>query len=127
MRQIQITFVTMIPAAAVLTVAYLVAGWLGEAHLPMPRPTPSDLLIFLYMGGAVAGLGVMLWNFGVQRLGLVIASIYLNLIPVVAVTISVAFGTPLRWEQLIGGVLVLGGVALSQFGRFAELRGRKAG
>jgi drug/metabolite transporter (DMT)-like permease len=127
MTQVQITFVTMIPAAAVLTLAYLVAGALGEAHLPMPRPTGSDLLIFLYMGGAVAGLGVMLWNFGVQRLGLVIASIYLNLIPVVAVTISVAFGTPLRWEQLIGGALVLGGVALSQFGHLAELRRRKPG
>jgi drug/metabolite transporter (DMT)-like permease len=127
MSQVQITFVTMIPAAAVLTLAYLVAGLLGAAHLPMPKPTGSDLLIFLYMGGAVAGLGVMMWNFGVQRLGVVIASIYLNLIPVVAVTISVAFGTPLRLEQAVGGVLVMAGVALSQFGNMAELRRRKPG
>jgi drug/metabolite transporter (DMT)-like permease len=91
----------------------------------MPRPTGTDLLIFLYMGGLVAGAGVMMWNFGVQRLGLVIASIYLNLIPLVAITISVvALGTPLRWEQLIGGALVLGGVALSQFGAFLAFRRR---
>ena len=125
LSQIQITFITMIPAASVLTAAYLAAGMIGEAHLPMPRPTGTDLLIFLYMGGLVAGAGVMMWNFGVQRLGLVIASIYLNLIPLVAITISVvALGTPLRWEQLIGGALVLGGVALSQFGAFLAFRRR---
>jgi drug/metabolite transporter (DMT)-like permease len=124
MSQIQITFLTMIPAAAVLTLAYLAAGSTGAAHFPMPRPTALDLLIFLYMGGAVAGFGVLMWNFGVQRLGLVIASIYLNLIPVMAVAISVAFGTPLRWEQLIGGVLVLSGVALSQFGAYFAQRRR---
>jgi drug/metabolite transporter (DMT)-like permease len=125
LTQIQITFITMIPAAAVLTAAYLAAGSIGEAHLPMPRPTGTDLLIFLYMGCLVAGAGVMMWNFGVQRLGLVIASIYLNLIPLVAITISVAaLGTPLRWEQLIGGALVLSGVALSQFGAFLAFRRR---
>ena len=125
LSQIQITFITMIPAASVLTAAYLAAGTIGEAHLPMPRPTGTDLLIFLYMGGLVAGAGVMMWNFGVQRLGLVIASIYLNLIPLVAITISVAaLGTPLRWEQLIGGALVLSGVALSQFGAFLAFRRR---
>jgi drug/metabolite transporter (DMT)-like permease len=116
MSQVQITFLTMIPASAVLTLAYLTAGLFGAAHLPMPKPTVPELAIFLYMGGAVAGLGVMLWNFGVQRLGVVIASIYLNLIPVVAIGISVALGTPLRLEQLIGGILVLAGVAMSQFG-----------
>ncbi len=125
MTQMQITFLTMIPASAVLTLAYLVAGFLGAAHLPMPRPTGTDLLIFLYMGGAVAGMGVMMWNFGVQRLGVVVASIYLNLIPVVAISISVALGTPLRVEQLIGGIFVLGAVALSQFGSLAGLRQRK--
>ena len=125
MSQVQITFLTMIPASAVLTLAYLAAGLLGAAHLPMPKPTASDLAIFLYMGGAVAGLGVMLWNFGVQRLGVVIASIYLNLIPVVAVAISVAFGTRLRVEQLIGAILVLASVALSKFGAMAGQRRKR--
>jgi drug/metabolite transporter (DMT)-like permease len=127
MTQMQITFLTMIPASAVLTIAYLAAGLLGAAHLPMPRPTGADLLIFLYMGGAVAAVGVMMWNYGVQRLGVVVASIYLNLIPVVAVTISVVLGTPLRLEQLLGGILVLGAVALSQFGNASGLRPRELG
>jgi drug/metabolite transporter (DMT)-like permease len=116
--QIQITFLTMIPAAVVLTATYLIAGMLGAAHLPMPRPTAGDLMIFLYMGVFVAGVGVMMWNFGVQRLGIVIASIYLNLIPVVAVSITVALGTRPRIEQLAGGVLVLAGVGLGQFRSF---------
>ena len=125
MSQVRITFLTMIPAAAVLTLAYLIAGFLGAAHLPMPKPTVSELAIFLYMGGAVAGLGVLLWNFGVQRLGVVIASIYLNLIPVVAIAVSVSFGTRLRIEQLIGGILVLAGVAMSQFGAVAGRRSKR--
>ncbi|HXV26209.1 MAG TPA: DMT family transporter [Alphaproteobacteria bacterium] len=127
MTQMQITFLTMIPASIVLTLAYLAAGFLGVAHLPMPRPSGTDLLIFLYMGGAVAAVGVMMWNFGVQRLGVVVASIYLNLIPVVAVAISVALGTPLRIEQLVGGILVLSAVALSQLASLAELRQREPG
>jgi drug/metabolite transporter (DMT)-like permease len=93
----------------------------------MPRPTGGELLIFLYMGAFVAGIGVMMWNFGVQRLGIVIASIYLNLIPVVAVSITVALGTRPRVEQLAGGVLVLAGVGLGQFRSFARRRQRKPG
>ena len=122
LSQLQITFLTMIPAAAVLTGAYLLAAFLGAAHLPMPEPTPLDWLLFFYMGIGVAGIGVMAWNFGVQRLGVVIASIYLNLIPVVAVSISIAFGTRPRLEQLLGGVLVLAGVVLAQLRSFAQKR-----
>ncbi len=125
--QVQITFLTMIPASAVLTLAYLVAGAFGAANLPMPRPTAGDLLILLYMGVAVAGMGVMMWNFGVQRLGVVIASIYLNFIPVVAIAISVALGFQLRIEQLIGGVLVLAGVATSQFHGLKAVRSPRTG
>ena len=127
LSQIQITFLTMIPAAAVLTATYLIAGMVGAAHLPMPRPTGGDLLLFLYMGVFVAGIGVMMWNFGVQRLGIVIASIYLNLIPVVAVSITVALGTRPRAEQLAGGVLVLAGVGLAQFRSFARKQRPKPG
>jgi len=64
-------------------------------------------------------MGVLLWNFGVRRLGIVVASIYLNLIPVISVLIAVALGYEARWEQLVGGALVLAGVAWSQ------VRGRR--
>jgi drug/metabolite transporter (DMT)-like permease len=119
LSQVRVTLVTMVPAATVLFGAWLVAGLVGAANIPPPRPTAWDLLAFLYMGAAVAAMGVLLWNFGVRRLGIVVASIYLNLIPVISVLIAVALGYEARWEQLVGGALVLAGVAWSQ------VRGRR--
>jgi drug/metabolite transporter (DMT)-like permease len=119
LSQVKITFITMIPAVTVLSLAYAAAALFGQAKMPS-RPSPTDFAMFLYMGIGVAGLGVLLWNHGVKRLGIVIASIYLNLIPVVAVSIIAAFGTRPRIEQLAGGLLVLAGIIHGQLRAFAR-------
>ena len=71
---------------------------------------------------------VFLWNFGVSRLGVVVASLFLNLVPVSAVLIAAAMGTAPTLTQLVGGLLVLAGVLQAQLRRLrlARRAGRAA-
>jgi drug/metabolite transporter (DMT)-like permease len=57
-----------------------------------------------------------------QKLGIIISSIYLNFVPIFAVLIIAILGTPPRLLQIAGGALVLIGVFLSQRHHFAWYR-----
>ncbi len=52
----------------------------------MPE-TATDWLVFAWMTIVLVAFGVYLWNFGVKRTGVVVASLYLNLVPVVSISI----------------------------------------
>ena len=74
--------------------------------------------------GAVAFIVVLpsigsylLWNMALRRIPAASAGITLNLIPVFVVVIAVAFGGAITVADLIGGVLVLGGVLLASWRR----------
>ena len=59
------------------------------------------------------GLGAYCWNFGINKVGASIASLFLNLIPLVGVfNFALFFGEPLGWKQLAALCLVLAGVML---------------
>ncbi len=114
--QTRITGLTLVFASVFLLPIYLVARSLGATHGSLFEAGPLDLGAFaVFTFGAIV-IGVYLWNFGVSHLGVVVASMYLNLIPIVAVLIAMGFGYRPRMEQLLGGVLVLGGVVLAQYG-----------
>lgn len=61
-------------------------------------------------------LGVVLWNAGVRAVGVVTASLYINLTPVVAIAILVLMqGAEPTTQQLLGGALVLLGIVYSEW------------
>lgn len=62
------------------------------------------------------------WNPGVKRLGVAVASMHLNLIPLVAALTAVSPGFEPRVEQLVGGLLVVAGVLQAQYRRLAKAR-----
>jgi drug/metabolite transporter (DMT)-like permease len=62
-------------------------------------------------GVAVA---ILLWNVGVSRVGLPVASLHMNATPVFAVLTAALVGLPPTWLQIAGGVLVLGGIVYMQ-------------
>jgi drug/metabolite transporter (DMT)-like permease len=70
-------------------------------------------------------LGVLLWNYGVRHVGVVVASVYMNLVPIVAVAILALLGTPPTWTEVLGGLLVVTGVGYVQL-RQAGRRRRAA-
>lgn len=113
--QLRITTITMTTGAASLAVIYLGAALLGAAHFPPPRPEGiEDLLILAWVTLVLVAFGVYLWNFGVKRAGVVVASLYLNLVPVVAIGIFALSGTAPAATQIIGGLLVILGIVLSE-------------
>jgi drug/metabolite transporter (DMT)-like permease len=111
--QLRITSLTAMPAGAVLAAVWLLAMLAGLTE-PLPRPDTRDVALFAWITVPGVVLGVMLWNYGVKRLGVVVASMFLNLIPVVAVLVALGFGVRPRAEQLIGGALVIAGLLQAQ-------------
>jgi drug/metabolite transporter (DMT)-like permease len=55
-------------------------------------------------------LGLLLWNFGVSRFGIMVAALFVNLSPIVAVSLLALAGKPPTGAQVVGGLLVIGGV-----------------
>jgi drug/metabolite transporter (DMT)-like permease len=74
-------------------------------------PQGRDLGIFAWMIAGSVVIGLLLWNFGVAKTNLVIASLYTNLVPVVAVALLAIGGEAPTMAQIAGGALVIGGVA----------------
>ena len=114
---------TMAHGAVPLIVGYFLARALGWAHAVPAVPTGWDLAIFVWVIAGVVVIGLLLWNFGVAKTSLVIASLYTNLVPVIAVALLAIGGEAPTLAQIAGGALVIGGVAWSEW---RLLRGRAA-
>jgi len=109
--QLRISCVTMTVGGVTLTIVYLVVAALGGAVFPPPPPrSGEDLLILLWLVLALVSFGVVLWNFGVKRSGVVTASLYLNLTPIIAILILSLGGTTPNLQQVIGGAMVILGI-----------------
>lgn len=102
---------TMAHGAVPLILGYLLARELGWAHEAPAMPRSWDLAIFAWMIGGAVVVGLLLWNFGVAKTNLVIASLYSNLTPVVAIGLLALTGEPPELSQIAGGALVIGGIA----------------
>lgn len=68
-------------------------------------------LMMMTVGGTV--MAYLFWNIGIQHLGAGRTALFLNLVPVSALLIGSLSGTLPTPAQLIGGLLVLGGVTVS--------------
>jgi drug/metabolite transporter (DMT)-like permease len=101
--------------AALLIVAALVLGALGISPLRVDTGLES-LGLMLVVAVSSTAIAVLLWLSGVARLGVTVGAAYGNLVPVVAVATAWATGTVPRGLELIGGLVVIAGVALTQFG-----------
>lgn len=110
--------------AVMLIVAALVLGALGVSPLRIDTGVES-LGLMLVVAVSSTAVAVMLWLSGVARLGVTVGAAYGNLVPVVAVATAWATGTVPRGLELIGGLVVIAGVALTQLGpRLERLRTR---
>lgn len=113
--QLRITTATMTTGGVGLAIIFATAVLAGAADFPPPAPeTMTDVLILAWMTVVLVAIGVYLWNFGVKRTGVVVASLYLNLVPVVSIAIFAIAGTPPSAMQIAGGVLVIAGIVMSE-------------
>jgi drug/metabolite transporter (DMT)-like permease len=115
--QVRISFVTMATSGVALTVLYLVLCVTGQSTFPpaWPQAAIEGFSLFWYIL-TVMVLGVVLWNAGVRAVGVVTASLYINLTPMVTIAILVLVqGAQPTGQQLAGGALVLLGIVYSEW------------
>lgn len=111
-------------AAAIvgLPVHVLFAASHWNDSLPVLR-SPSLWLIIAYSGVLSSGLAQPMWNFGVRQAGAAHAAVVQNLIPLVAVCAAwLTRGERATMPQILGGTLILGGLAIMRAGRHAPMR-----
>ena len=72
-----------------------------------PSSSPSRVL--------ASGLGGYFWNIGASRLGVAVASLWVNLVPFFAVLWSMVYGFMPNAYQIVGGLVALSGVVYMQW------------
>ncbi len=119
---VALTASTIAVGGILFTVAYLAAGLAGLVRFPPAWPTPLDAGLFVFV--AVFGIcfGVVCWNLGVARLGLSLASLYLNLMPIVAIGLAALLGAEVTLAHLAGTALVIIGLGGAQLKRLRDAR-----
>jgi drug/metabolite transporter (DMT)-like permease len=69
-----------------------------------------------------SGLGGYFWNIGASRLGVAVASLWVNLVPFFAVLWSMAYGFRPNIYQIAGGLVALSGVVYMQWRRLQTVK-----
>ncbi|MGP7818687.1 DMT family transporter [Niallia sp. 01092] len=84
-----------------------------------PNPVPLTDIPFqawgsiIFMAIFTSVLGYLWWNKGIKTIGANKTSLFFNLVPVVAMIISFAAGSPVAFSQIIGAVFVIFGVLIA--------------
>jgi len=115
--QVRITFATMATSGAAACLLYAVLALLGQVDFPPSAPLRwEESFSLAWYVVTVMVLGVVLWNAGVRAVGVVTASLYVNLTPCVAILILVLLqGAEPTAQQMLGGALVLAGIIFSEW------------
>ena len=100
--------------------------WIGSAGLVLaglrevlrtdwPQVSGLTWAAMIYAGVLSIGVAYIIWYYGVERLGNTRTSTYSNVVPVIAMTVAwLWLGEVPTATQLIGTVIILGGVSIAQ-------------
>jgi drug/metabolite transporter (DMT)-like permease len=113
--------------ASVSAMAWLILGSVAAiAVLGARSPfVISDGWVWTQLVGVAmlaSGMGSYAWNIGASRMGVAVASLWVNLVPFFAVLWSMAYGFMPNVYQIAGGVVALGGVVYMQWRRLQASR-----
>lgn len=86
----------------------------------------SSLANLLFLGIGASALCFVTWNYAVKRLGALKTSIYIYMVPVITVTASILIlKEPITVQSVVGTLLTLAGLILSEMGMNFGKRGEK--
>ncbi len=93
--------------AVFLLLAWWGAHSLGFVRLPQPADWPAlaPALLFVVLVGAV--LAVLSWNMGIRAIGAQNGMLFINIVPLTALTVAVLRGQHFGLWELLGAALVL--------------------
>ena len=122
--QLHATLLTTWPAALILPVIYLASWAVGLSEGPPAAEAllMRDFLLIAWCGVMGIAAAIVCWNQGVKWAGLIYASLYLNLTPVVAIISALVLGVVPRWLQLLGILVAIAGVVYAQLKRRRAIR-----
>ena len=113
--QLHRTYVASLSAFGWMTlfsVLLIALGWSRSPFVVTDTWAWSQLLLVALFA---SGLGGYFWNIGASRLGIAVASLWVNLVPFFAVLWSMAYGFMPNAYQIVGGLVALSGVVYMQW------------
>lgn len=109
------------------TIGLIVIGLPSLGTLDWSAVSAGAWLSVLYAGCLGIGTAYMLWNYGVRHLGNTRTASQMNLVPVVALGVAwLWLGEVPTIGQLVGAVVIIGGVSLTRRRPGADARPRPA-
>ncbi|HWT97441.1 MAG TPA: DMT family transporter [Terriglobales bacterium] len=121
--QLRISASTIGGGVPMLLGVYLAAGKVGWAQIPPAMPPDAwHVVLLCWLTFASIVLCVLLWNYGVRQVGVVVATMYLNLVPIVALAILAIMGTIPSLQQVLGAALVILGILYSEWQQYRHRR-----
>ncbi len=116
LSQVRLTLWTISGGCFWVWVVYLLGWTAGIAPAPRPLDSAVAWAMMVWIGFGGTGLAIWFWNYGASRLGVTVATVNLNLVPVIAVLTAVALGHHPTLAQIVGGAVVIAGVLWVQLG-----------
>jgi drug/metabolite transporter (DMT)-like permease len=113
--QLHRTYVSSLSALGwtLFVASVMVATGLARSPFGVQEPWVWSQLIFVAI--LASGLGGLFWNIGASRLGVAVASLWVNLVPFFAILWSMAYGFSPNIYQIVGGLVALTGVVYMQW------------
>jgi drug/metabolite transporter (DMT)-like permease len=115
--QLHRTYVASLSAMGwmiLLSVGLITVGW---TRSPLAVTDAWAWAQLLTVAVLASGFGGYFWNVGASRLGVAVASLWVNLVPFFAVLWSMAYGFVPNAYQIVGGLVALSGVVYMQWRR----------
>jgi drug/metabolite transporter (DMT)-like permease len=120
--QIGLSAITSAVATLWMTAGYLAMWRMGVAGGPPATLAWHHVAYLVWICVFGVSVTILLWNVGVSRVGLAVASLHMNATPVFAVLTAAAIGLPPTTWQIAGGLLVLAGIVYMQLLQFRRAR-----
>lgn len=105
--------------AILCSVVVIALGW---SRSPFDEGDPWVWTQLVTVALLASGLGGYFWNIGASRLGVAIASLWVNLVPFFAVLWAMAYGFMPNAFQIVGGLVALSGVVYMQWRKLQASR-----
>lgn len=120
--QLHRTYVASLSAMGWMSLLSLVLVGLGWNRSPLAVTDGWVWTQLLLIALFASGLGGYFWNVGASRLGVAIASLWVNLVPFFAVLWSMAYGFMPNAYQIVGGLVALSGVVYMQWRKLRAMK-----
>lgn len=120
--QIALSALTATVASVLLSLVCAVIWATGGIDWPNEMPSVADIGMLAWISVLGVAVAVVLWNTGVSMVGLPVASLFSNSAPVFAIGVAALMGIEPSWLQIVGGIVVMAGIAQLQLRQMRRAR-----